>query len=250
MGVAFGRRLRKLRLHGNAGHGVVSCPAPGDYAVFNYNQPLGRHLWPHVTGCHRVDSDRRVRPPRRSQSHCICVGAGPWGMISLQDGARRQQLVDHRNVLDRPVVLHEQPRSGCLRARGRRPGSTALRTPGPPRARCRNSVGKAVGAEDARPSFGACRLQMLSASFPNSVPSTSWKSPSRHPAQIENRQKRIEAFGPPRPLRQDRRGERPFGTFKSFHRATKAASAISTCAKIRRAPSRATSARGSSIASG
>ena len=27
MGVAFSRRLRKLRLRGNAGHGVVSCPA-------------------------------------------------------------------------------------------------------------------------------------------------------------------------------------------------------------------------------
>jgi hypothetical protein len=27
MGVTFGRRLRNLRLRGNAGHGVVSCPA-------------------------------------------------------------------------------------------------------------------------------------------------------------------------------------------------------------------------------
>jgi hypothetical protein len=27
MGVAFGRRLRKLGLRGNAGNGVVSCPA-------------------------------------------------------------------------------------------------------------------------------------------------------------------------------------------------------------------------------
>jgi hypothetical protein len=185
-------------------------------------------------------------------------------MISRQDGARRQQLVDHRGVLDGPVVLHEQPRSGCLRARGRRPGSTALPTPGPPRARAvetvwvrqlgvRSGSGKhleEVGPKTRCQASVACRLQMLSASFPNSVPSTSWKSPSRHPAQIENRQKRIEAFGPPRPLRQDRQGERPFGTFKSFHRATKAASAIGTCANIRRAPSRATSVRGSSIASG
>jgi hypothetical protein len=31
----------------------------------------------------------------------------------------------------------------------------------------------------------------------------------QHPAQIENRQ-RVEAFGPPRPFRQDRRGEADF----------------------------------------
>jgi hypothetical protein len=58
----------------------------------------------------------------------------------------------------------------------------------------------------------------------------------------------------PRPLRPRRARttrSRPSGNFKSFHRATKAsASAISTQASIRRAPSRATSVRGSSIASG
>jgi hypothetical protein len=36
------------------------------------------------------------------------------------------------------------------------------------------------------------------------------KVAGRHPAQIENRQQRVEAFRPPRPLRQDRRGEADF----------------------------------------
>jgi hypothetical protein len=34
--------------------------------------------------------------------------------------------------------------------------------------------------------------------------------PSRHAAQVENRQQRVEALGPPRPLRQDRRAEADF----------------------------------------
>ena len=38
----------------------------------------------------------------------------------------------------------------------------------------------------------------------------SWKSPVDYPTQVENRQQRIEALRPPRPLRQDRRGEADF----------------------------------------
>jgi len=47
------------------------------------------------------------------------------------------------------------------------------------------------------------------ASLPSNAASASWKSPVDTP-QVENRQQCVEALRPPRPLRQNRRGEPDF----------------------------------------
>jgi hypothetical protein len=90
------------------------------------------------------------RPGSRSGGMKQNLGAVVLGVLQ---GARRQQLANHRDVarlsfmsIEAALTGHpamaslSSPRSGCLRARGRRPASSAPRTPGPPRARGVNQL--------------------------------------------------------------------------------------------------------------
>jgi hypothetical protein len=99
-------------------------------------------------------------------SHCICVWAGrARGMI--QHGVCRQQFVDRRGVSPRPVVFHEQPRSGCLR--GVAPHPAHLRLPGRREPAVEIGVGKAATSrrcsahcwERTRPTFEAGKRPKL-----------------------------------------------------------------------------------------